>query len=386
MNTRQNIDIYYSRYDIDNENSAINSNVLENTNETFSINYIRKINPVLYQKSLHNMNNKYNYLFEKNINDKLYLYLLMGWFRKDNKLLDKMNKYKNNGTCYSCFKKCCYNEIFVVKTLSYKNVCRKIEKLNNYFLNDYLKNPLTTVNIKDIYGDQKISNIFCICIDCSNKINLNFIPYAPKNINNVINKFDLNYANNKNIYNLLEKNYSKLNKEIRKLNNETVKLLKIKNNLTYNNELMQKFTALEKQKYIELKKNYSENLKLLESYKNNISEKMNEINQCFINKIEDTYNTVISFNENKTNDESELQCRICSNNKINIVLNHCGHTLCSDCMNVMSGNYQQSLLKYTNYINGHYVNPTDMQDYSYKPEFNCPHCRTKIKKWTLIYF
>ena len=149
---------------------------------------------------------------------------------------------------------------------------------------------------------------------------------------------------------------------------------------------MQNFLVLEKKKYLELKRNYSENLKLLDVYKKNISEKMKEINEHFLNKIEDTYDTIISINRNKTDDESELQCKICSNNKINIVLNHCGHTLCRDCMNIMSCNYQQSLLRYTNYINGNYNNPTDMQDYSYKPQFDCPHCRTKIKKWTLIYF
>ena len=186
-------------------------------------------------------------------------------------------------------------------------------------------------------------------------------------INNEINTKTFGF-NIENLNNSLKRKTNTLRKE----NNDLIKYL---NYLYDENDKMEKNIELEKKKYDSLNKTYKRNTKLIKKYKlkfrHDLFDMYNEIDTN-LNQIYDTYN---QYSKEKTSEDSDLLCKICSNNKINIAIN-CGHAMCHSCYNKITSDYQKELNDYNDYLND---NDGDINThFDFKPELKCPECRSDI--------
>ena len=338
-------------------------------------NYNMIIERYNYLYQINNFTNSYlfksktNTNYDEEHNDysnkfKILNYILLGWFDKDLKLLNTLLKYNKSAICFSCYKKCGYDNLRVSKTIPYSKIKKKLTELN-ICINSF-------------------PNIYCICNDCFKNIDNNFIVKAPKNMNDIINRFDINNSYNVWMFNLLQNNYFKLNRKICDLNNESIKLMHVKNCLEDNNSRMNNYIILEKEKFNHINKYYKDNIKLINDVKNKINNEIKNMSQTLENNISNDFESITQYNHNKISDDSTLQCKICSNNRINVVLNNCGHVFCKDCVCILIENYKKDIKKYNEYIQSNNINLLT-REFDYKPELICPQCRCLIGKWSHIF-
>lgn len=316
---------------------------------------------------------------EFKMSGKKFIYKISGWHEKDPQLLNRMIRYNKHAVCYSCFNRCNYDSFEFVKTISYHKMKAKIDKILIYL------NPDSTKEEMDHYACElnKIPNILCICNNCYENIEFKNIPKAPNNINHIIEKYKPNLGDIGKLHMDMIGIHKLIIKRIKKIKNNNNHLTRCMNYLGDENKKMESCVKIEEVKYNELIKTYNRNTKLMNRYKKKIKEELSELNMEIEKNISQTYDTCKEYSKEKTNDESTLICKICSNNRVNIVLIGCGHVYCRDCLEIMINNFDVDYKNYMDYIESNDLDPNGQ--YDYKPELKCPECRCDIKKYTNIF-
>lgn len=321
----------------------------------------------------------YDGVDEFKISGKRFLYTISGWHSKDSMLLNKMIKYNKHAVCYGCFNRCNYDSFEFCKTIPYNKLKNKIDKIL-----DYLKSDSTDKEMAHYRSElDKIPNILCICNTCYNDIGIKNIPKSPNNINHIIEKYRPMLGDIGKFYMDMNGLNKLMTNKIKKLRNNNNHLRNCMNYLSEENRKMEKCVAVEEKKYNELIKTYNRNTKLMLKYKKKIKNELSELNMEVEKNISQTYETCTEYCKDKVNDESPLLCKLCMNNKVNVVLNGCGHVYCRTCTEKMVKDYSRDYEEYMEYIHGNNLDPEGQ--YDYKPELKCPECRCDIKKYSNIF-
>lgn len=379
-------------YNINQETLSLNHKFNYEKKFTENINFF--MNEIISKNRKNN--NKKNIEEDDDIIKKNFICSLSGWYTKDNYLINKMIKFDKKAICYCCFREYSYGFFNHVKTISFK-------KIESYVC----KNNL---NIKK----EKINNIICICNNCFNNIDIQNLPKAPKNINHILsrlnnleeneknsnknnNENDKNDENDENENNYIILNNKKfkfmgfdlesinniMKNKIKKLKKENTFLIKNTNYLINENHKMDKTIKVEFEKNKKLNETFENNSSMLKDYKRKMKNELYKMYCDIDSNLNQVYTSFNDFNKNKISDESELACKICRNNKVDIVLNKCGHVMCNLCFKKLKKNYERDLERYNDYLESDNNNITYHMDY--KPELKCPECRCNIKDYTHIY-
>lgn len=316
---------------------------------------------------------------EFKVSGKKVLYKISGWHLKDSMLLNKMIKYNKHAVCYGCFNRCNYDSFDLVKTIPYNKLKEKIEKILKYLEPDSTEKEIEHYRCEL----NKIPNIICICDSCYENIEFKNIPKAPNNINHIIERYRPKLGDIGKLHMDMMGIHKLIIQRIKKLKNNNNHLTRCMNYLGEENKKMEKCVKLEENKYHELIKTYNRNTKLMTKYKKKIKNELSELNMEVEKSISQTFNACNEYSKDKINDESPLLCKLCMNNKVNIVLTGCGHVYCRTCIEKMINDYSRDYEEYMEYINS---NDLDLDSqYDHKPELKCPDCRCDIKKYSNIF-
>ena len=354
-----------------NDNMLKNTNILDYYNE-----YHKKCIDEIY---LENSNDSD---YDGKLDNKSVYFFINGWYKKDLKLCNYIIKFNKNIICYSCKSVCKLSNIKFSKTVPFKKIRNDVYKI--------YKNNSENGDINDSEIEEKLKtmiNTYCICNKCYNILDINDIPFAPKNLNDILNRYDsnLNYENYRNVHKTLTERNGKLFKDIKKLERDNNNMVIFNNKLKKDNKKMKQYLTINKIKNDQLnlikddnckmfKKLSIESLKIFHEFKKQTVKEFNNVNLIIDDFI---------ANNNIECGNYKLECKLCSNSEIECTLN-CGHMYCNSCVNKLKINYKNNMTKYRDYIQNDEID--NQYEFDTKPQLLCPECRCAIKKVTPLYF
>jgi len=275
-------------------------------------------------------------LFDSNTTNKLYLFIAQGWFLKDTKLKQTMEKHSSLATCVYCVNNINNNNVRVFKNLPYKKC-----KINNIQTN----------------------NLFCVCQECYSCVELNNIVTPPSHLEDIKKIVFSKYGDilEYNHYLLYQKHNISSKQKLDTLKIEYDKLVKVNNYFQNTNKLLKNSIDFEKTKH-----------KYLTKIRKNNMAAVTKLSKDSITNFQKLYSTQIKNVENlcdqlesvcDTEKEKTVECKICMSKNIELAM-PCGHTCCFVCI---------EKIRTTNYDADFDI--WDNEDVSMK---KCPICRANI--------
>ena len=253
------------------------------------------------------------------------IYKTRGWYFKDDKLKENMEKHNLLGTCIYCKDNFTYEEIKVFKTVPYQKC-----KINNIQTN----------------------NLFCVCDKCyESKSNIQILN-PPNSINEIkiiiYSKYgDIHEFNHSLIYKKTHLQNKRKMSEIKEQHDTLVNKLNYYRHMNLNLEVEVEF---EKKKHDILKSLVDKNKELISNYFYFVhSVEHNNLSNIKVvrNNIEEIINSKIKPSIDR------VECKICLDKDVSLIL-PCGHSICKNCYKRLKPS-------------------TIMED-----AFNCPHCRALV--------
>lgn len=329
--------IFKQMYNID----PLKIDFFENPDDNINNNGEIKIYNTLYnyKEDINKQIKKQIYFLAKKETVKLESYkqnfILNGWFLLDYYSKKLIHDRGNLVPCYICMN--CVNQDHIM-------FCRVINK-------DIIK-PYS----------EKMDNLFVICNSCFIS---NTCVKAPKNfgdIQNHLTRLSSRYYDMKTKIFFINKNINKQDIVIEYYKSVINSNKLILNTLTEENNDILNNIQIENNKHTELKQIKKDNelafKKIRQQYQNitkDINKMVSNTTNSFINmnsvvlnsrtmiqnKLNNNLNTIESLAE--TNQNTNYNCKICYNNKINYALHPCGHTLCLNCSETIKKTYPNGI-------------------------------------------
>ena len=313
------------------------------------------------------------------LDKKLVYFFINGWYQKDVKLYKYMINYNKNVICYTCKSVCRFSSIKLSKTVPYKTIRRDVYEI---YKSD---NNITNAEIEDKL--KATVNTYCICKKCFSTLDVKDIPFAPRNLNDILNRYDcnLNYENYKNIHKTLKERNKNLYKVIKRLERDNDNMVVYKNKLEEESKKIKQYLTIYKIKNDQIKIIKNDNSDMFDKIKIETAKIFNDFKKQTVKQFNNVNLIIDDFisNNNIECGNHKLECKLCSNSEIECVLN-CGHMYCNNCISRLKSNYKNDINRYRQYLENDEIN--DQYEFDNKPQLVCPECRCNIKKVTPLFF